>query len=327
MKQYPLAVWTANHGLDWTYARESIAFAELERCRNALKPLPDFDGGEPGFEGVWVNAERVFVARCQGVKAWDFRGRDATYLAVTWVPRAEAASTDFEALLRARELNEPMRQVPPGFLCEATNLRPEGAVGRVCGGMLADGFDGVGGIVQALAPGQTVAIRRNIGERAAFLKVLAMQAQGQMAAPPPPQPYVAPSALVPPAYGAPVPPSPGYPPSPSVYAPPPAYAPPPGYPPAYAAASEPEPVPVKQRQGTWAIVLALGICAMVLMSIIGWQVHQLTKLRQENQALKQQQVTLQQEVERLTPRISVFTLQPPFQRFNFSTLKQETSYE
>lgn len=297
MKQYPLAVWTANHGLDWTYVREAIAFAELERCRNALKPLPDFDGGEPGFEGVWVNAERVFVARCQGVKAWDFRGRDATYLAVTWVPRSEATSTDFEALLRARELNEPMRQVPAGFVCEATKMHPGAQIGAVCDGMLGDGFDKVGEIVQSLAPGQTVAIRRNIGERGAFLKVPAPQVQGRVADPPP---YVAPRPPVPPTYESNVPPSSGYS-SPSAYAPPPpAYAPPPGYPPANAVGARPVPTPVKQRQGSWAIVLALGICVMVLISIIGWQAHQLTKLRQENQALKQQPEALPQETQ--TPK-------------------------
>ena len=32
MRQYPLAVYTAEHGLAWTYPREEIDFASLDGC-------------------------------------------------------------------------------------------------------------------------------------------------------------------------------------------------------------------------------------------------------------------------------------------------------
>lgn len=119
MRQYPLAVYTAEHGLAWTYPREEIDFASLDGCRKAFGRLPDFDAGESGFEGVWVTPDRVFAVRCMSVQGWDFRGRDATYLAVTWVSREEAGTTDFEALLASPALSEPTHVPQPFFMAYA----------------------------------------------------------------------------------------------------------------------------------------------------------------------------------------------------------------
>lgn len=168
MATYPLAVWTANHGLDWTFPRGEIDFATLERCRKAFGPMPDFDSGDPGFEGVWITAERVFAVRCQSVRGWDFRGRDATYLAVTWLPRAEAVRTNFEALFAVRELREPLRQVPPFFSATLGGPVPvRGPAGSAA--HLVD-FRGVGPMVEALLPGETAMLRRPLGERAVTLR-------------------------------------------------------------------------------------------------------------------------------------------------------------
>lgn len=168
MATYPLAVWTATHGLDWTFPRGEIDFATLERCRKAFGPLPDFDSGDPGFEGVWVTAERVFAVRCQSVKGWDFRGRDATYLAVTWMSRAEAVRTNFEALLAVRELREPMRQVPPFFSASIGGSVPVGGPVGACAQL--EDFRGVGPLVATLLPSETAMLRRALGEKRVTLR-------------------------------------------------------------------------------------------------------------------------------------------------------------
>lgn len=170
MATYPLAVWTANHGLDWTFPRGEIDFATLERCRKAFGPLPDFDSGDPGFEGVWITADRVFAVRCQSVRGWDFRGRDATYLAVTWLPRAEAVRTNFEALFAVRELREPLRQVPPFFSATLGGPVPvSGPAGSLA--YLVD-FRGVGPMAEALLPGETATMWRPLGEKGVTLRRL-----------------------------------------------------------------------------------------------------------------------------------------------------------
>lgn len=168
MATYPLAVWTANHGLDWTFPHGEIDFATLERCRKAFGPMPDFDSGDPGFEGVWVTSERVFAVRCQSVKGWDFRGRDATYLAVTWMSRAEAVRTNFEALLAVRELREPMRQVPPFFSASIGGPVQVGGPVGACAQL--EDFRGVGPLVATLLPSETAILRRALGEKRATLR-------------------------------------------------------------------------------------------------------------------------------------------------------------
>ena len=45
IKVYPLAVYTADHGLAWSYPEAEIDFASLDSCRKAFGSLPDFDAG------------------------------------------------------------------------------------------------------------------------------------------------------------------------------------------------------------------------------------------------------------------------------------------
>ena len=162
-KVYPLAVYTADHGLAWTYPRGEIAFAELDACRTAFGPLPDFDAGDKGFEGVWARGNKVFVLRCQSVSAWDFRGRDATYLAVTWMDRAEAASTNFERLIDAEALRLPSKNPPPFFEVDAeTNASPTVADPDP---ILRDGFARAGAIIAGQPTDAVVAIKRTEGSR------------------------------------------------------------------------------------------------------------------------------------------------------------------
>lgn len=157
MGLYPLAIYTAEHGLSWKYPRSEIDFASLDGCRKAFGGLPDFDAGELGFEGIWITSDRVFAMRCQSVPGWDFRGRDATYLAVTWVTREEAASTDFEALLATPALAEPTHAPQPFFEVEADGQTqsPLSAIP-----MKMSDFTSVGALVSALPPNASATLRR-----------------------------------------------------------------------------------------------------------------------------------------------------------------------
>ncbi len=182
MQRYPLAIYTAEHGLAWTYPRGAIAFEVLDACRKAFGPLPDFDLGEPGFEGVWATPEHVFAVCCQSAPAWDFRGRDATYLAVTWVPRGEAGCLNFEALLSASALHRPTHTPPADFSVAATcpplpPLAPPQ--------MLPEGFARVGAVIAGLPPDVSAVFRRPLGERAVQVRVVSPLRDA-------PQPFVPP---------------------------------------------------------------------------------------------------------------------------------------
>ncbi len=159
MMTLPLAIYTANHGLAWTYPKQEIGFAELDTCRTALAPLPDFDMGEAGYEGVWVTAERVFAVVCQSAPKWDFRGRDATYLAVTWMTREEAKGVDFEVLLSHPVLCTPTKN-PPSFIeVHQTPFRscPIQELPTVL-----PSFQSICDLISALPMNQTAKIKRNL---------------------------------------------------------------------------------------------------------------------------------------------------------------------
>lgn len=111
-----LAVYTAEHGLAWK--AKDISLAELDVCRTLLAPLPDFDSGDVGYEGVAALGDRVFAIRCFKVEKWDFRGRDAVYLVVAWMPRSSAGSVDFEAILRSPQMTVPTHDEPQSFEVE-----------------------------------------------------------------------------------------------------------------------------------------------------------------------------------------------------------------
>ena len=60
----PLAIYTAKHGLAWLYDETAIPYAELDVCRTILGPIPDFEAGDVGYEGVAAVGSHVFVLRC-----------------------------------------------------------------------------------------------------------------------------------------------------------------------------------------------------------------------------------------------------------------------
>jgi hypothetical protein len=162
MKTYPLAVYTADHGLAWSYLKSAIPFATLDACRKAFGQLPDFDANERGFDGVWVTGSLVFAMKCQSVRAWDFRGRDATYLAVTWLPRSEAADVDFEKLLHATPLCVPTKTPPMSFGADAggsTSLSTRFQVGQTL-----EDFSCVGRIIADSSPEDLLLFKRSDGD-------------------------------------------------------------------------------------------------------------------------------------------------------------------
>ena len=169
MSTYPLAIYTARHGLGWEYPREEISFGELDACRKAFSPLPDFDAGAKGFEGVWAKGDRVFIVRCQSVAAWDFRGRSATYLAVTWIPRTRAASVDYERLLAASPLAVPSKD--PSFFFEAGAEVGSPREPVASEAVLTDGFARAGAIIAGTPLSAMVLIRRVAGARQATCHV------------------------------------------------------------------------------------------------------------------------------------------------------------
>lgn len=171
----PLAIYTANHGLGWSWPQSDVALSELEKCRTAFGDLPDFDFGDIGFEGVAVLGERVFVARCFQAMKWDFRGRDAIYLAVTWFSMAEARIVDLEALLKLPPFLESMRDPPCRFECPTVS--ETGGVSLL--NLLGELPDGI-------------TMRRNIGEKV-FTPVSSMAVPEEQESlpnePPPPLPH------------------------------------------------------------------------------------------------------------------------------------------
>lgn len=177
MNVYPLAVYTANHGLSWNFPKEEISFLEIDACRKAFGGLPDFDSGAKGFDGVLAKGDRVFVMRCQSVAAWDFRGRNATYLAVTWIPRGDADKTDFDKLLRSEAMSVPSK-TPPMFFNADAEIVPSCAVAHP-EPYLPDGFDRVGPIIAGASNEATIAVKRVAGNRQASLAITERGDQGE----------------------------------------------------------------------------------------------------------------------------------------------------
>ena len=167
MNVYPLAIYTADHGLSWNFPKEEISFQEIDACRKAFGQLPDFDSGAIGFDGVWAKGNRVFIMRCQSVAAWDFRGRNATYLAVTWIPRRDADKIDFDKLLNTEAMSIPSK-TPPLFFNADVEIVSNSLVATP-GPYLTDGFVRVGAIIKGLPEETTVAVKRVAGNSQASL--------------------------------------------------------------------------------------------------------------------------------------------------------------
>ena len=84
---FPLATYTAENGLEWFYDKSAIAFAELDKCRRLLGPLPNFDSGDRGYEGCAAVGRRIYLIRCARAKT------------VTWLDRDKVGDFDLDSIL------------------------------------------------------------------------------------------------------------------------------------------------------------------------------------------------------------------------------------
>lgn len=112
--QLPFAVYTAQQGYGWVSGLEH-GRATLERFRKALGKLPEFDFGDPLSCGAVNSGDTVVAYRFLKAEKWDFRGREALYLAVTFFPRSVAGEIDIEQLLGMEPFTRPMREPPPSL--------------------------------------------------------------------------------------------------------------------------------------------------------------------------------------------------------------------
>lgn len=161
-----LATYTAEEGLAWFYDKSAIEFAELDQCRRLLGPLPDFDAGDKGYEGVAAVGKRVYIIRCASAPKWDFMGRDATYLTVTWFSRENALTIDVEKVLGANVFLEPSHEHQYSFNieCEAS-----------CG------VGAWSGVAQRVADNRlTVLARREIGKKDIVITVKNAEGEDEM---------------------------------------------------------------------------------------------------------------------------------------------------
>lgn len=117
------AIYTANHGLEWQGVPACMSLLELDSCRLIFGPLPDFDAGDIGFEGVAVKFGRVFVARCFKAHKWDFMGRDSLYLVIAWMSPKDFWNIDIDEVLSLRWFKEPMRNPPFEFEFSKGNIK------------------------------------------------------------------------------------------------------------------------------------------------------------------------------------------------------------
>ena len=107
--------------------------------------------------------------RCQSVAAWDFRGRNATYLAVTWIPRHDANRIDFDKLLNSEAMSIPSKSLPLFFNADVEIV--SSSVAATPEPYLPDGFVRVGAIIAGVPTEATVAVKRISGNSQASLIV------------------------------------------------------------------------------------------------------------------------------------------------------------
>lgn len=110
----PFAVYTAREGYAWQSGTES-GTGKLERLRRAIGKMPEFDFGEPASSGILNVGEEIVLYRFMRAEKADSKGRDATYLALTYFSRSQARFLNAEGVLGAYPFAEPLVQPPSEF--------------------------------------------------------------------------------------------------------------------------------------------------------------------------------------------------------------------
>ncbi|MBR4354231.1 MAG: hypothetical protein IKP97_02910 [Kiritimatiellae bacterium] len=155
---FHLATYTAEKGLSWFYDKSAIDFAELDKCRRLLGSLPNFDAGDKGYEGIVAVGRRVFLIRCASAKAWDFKGRDATYITVTWLDRDKIDEVNLGAILSSDGMCQQSHDYKYSFDVPLTDMRTEGGIAQ--------------GVDLSRIDEEDVFIRRDFGEVNATVKIV-----------------------------------------------------------------------------------------------------------------------------------------------------------
>jgi hypothetical protein len=108
----PFLVYAARDGYGWVSGTE-VPLVLRERFRRAAGKMPDFDmKGTPGLSGVVNVEEWVLVYRFMRQVGGDNRGRDCTYLAMTYFKSEVAGDKNADALLMDTAFKVPQKTPP-----------------------------------------------------------------------------------------------------------------------------------------------------------------------------------------------------------------------
>lgn len=117
-KALPFLVYAAREGYGWVNGA-GTPLALRERFRRAAGKMPDFDvRGTPGSSGVVNVGEWVLVYRFMRQVAGDSRGRDCTYLALSYFTANEAGELNADVLLMDPAFKVP-QTTPPDTIAYA----------------------------------------------------------------------------------------------------------------------------------------------------------------------------------------------------------------
>jgi|GEM_PF-2559509 len=110
----PFCVYTARHGYDWQSGLEN-GREKLERFRQSVGKMPEFDYGDPESCGFINLKDDVIAYRYMHQQNADNSGRDAAYLAMTFFSREDARFINAEILFLTYPFNEPLATPPSSF--------------------------------------------------------------------------------------------------------------------------------------------------------------------------------------------------------------------
>lgn len=107
----PFHVYTARNGYAWLGADQTNR-SLLDGFLKAIGRMPEFDMGEPARRGVLNVGQYVVVYRFMLQQKADSKGRDAVYLALTYLPASEAANLEIDHLFQTGPFTEPQTTPP-----------------------------------------------------------------------------------------------------------------------------------------------------------------------------------------------------------------------
>ena len=137
------AVYTAYRGYAWSSVPESVGGVRMDALyRMAAEIRGEFPSAESVDSGVVSDGVLAAAFSIFTAPRWDSEGRAAEYAAFAFIPCDDAASVDFEALLRDPFFCEPAREPPRAVAyAGAPSAKPAlDAPGRLLSAHRIDGF-------------------------------------------------------------------------------------------------------------------------------------------------------------------------------------------